>query len=76
MMMKTNVNGVYAAGDLRPKSLRQIITAVSDGAIAATDAGKYIAEEKDRLGIKDEPEVEKPAKKNGRCPSRKERFIK
>ncbi len=40
--MKTNVNGVYAAGDLRPKSLRQIITAVSDGAIAATDAGKYI----------------------------------
>ncbi|MDP1418834.1 FAD-dependent oxidoreductase [Peribacillus simplex] len=61
--MKTNVNGVYAAGDLRPKSLRQIITAVSDGAIAATDAGKYIEEEKDRLGIKDEPEVEKPAKK-------------
>ncbi|MGG3498351.1 FAD-dependent oxidoreductase, partial [Peribacillus simplex] len=61
--MNTNVKGVYAAGDLRPKSLRQIITAVSDGAIAATDAGKYIAEEKDRLGIKDEPEVEKPAKK-------------
>lgn len=32
--MKTNVKGVYANGDLRPKSLRQIITAVSDGAIA------------------------------------------
>lgn len=61
--MNTNIKGVYAAGDLRPKSLRQIITAVSDGAIAATDAGKYVAEEKDRLGIKDEPEVEKQQEK-------------
>ncbi|MBD3108023.1 FAD-dependent oxidoreductase [Bacillus sp. AGMB 02131] len=62
--MRTNVKGVYAAGDLRPKSLRQVITAVADGAIAATDAGKYVSEEKERLGIKDEPvEEAKPAKK-------------
>jgi len=62
--MRTNVKGVYAAGDLRPKSLRQVITAVADGAIAATDAGKYVSEEKERLGIKDEPAEEvKPAKK-------------
>lgn len=62
--MRTNVKGVYAAGDLRPKSLRQVITAVADGAIAATDAGKYVSEEKDRLGIKDEPvEEAKPAQK-------------
>ncbi|MEH6942916.1 FAD-dependent oxidoreductase [Bacillus sp. JJ722] len=61
--MKTNIPGVYAAGDLRPKSLRQIVTAVADGAIAGTDAQKYVAEEKDRLGIVDEPEEEKPAKK-------------
>ncbi|WP_019240689.1 MULTISPECIES: FAD-dependent oxidoreductase [Bacillus] len=61
--MQTNVKGVYAAGDLRPKSLRQVITAVADGAIAATDAGKYVSEEKERLGIVDEPEEEKPAKK-------------
>ncbi|MGM9925715.1 MAG: FAD-dependent oxidoreductase [Bacillus sp. (in: firmicutes)] len=61
--MRTNVNGVYAAGDLRPKSLRQIVTAVADGAIAATDAQKYVAEEKERLGIVDEPEEAKPAKK-------------
>ncbi|WP_050615186.1 FAD-dependent oxidoreductase [Bacillus testis] len=60
--MQTNVKGVYAAGDLRPKSLRQIVTAVADGAIAASDAGKYVAEEKERLGIKDEPQEEKPAK--------------
>lgn len=61
--MQTNVKGVYAAGDLRPKSLRQVITAVADGAIAATDAGKYVSEEKERLGIVDEPEEKKPAKK-------------
>ncbi len=40
--METNVDGVYAAGDIRPKSLRQVVTAVSDGAIAATAAEKYI----------------------------------
>jgi thioredoxin reductase (NADPH) len=55
--MKTNINGVYAAGDLRPKALRQVVTAVSDGAIAATDAEKYISLEKERLGIIEE-EVE------------------
>ncbi len=42
--MKTNVDGVFAAGDIREKNLRQVITAVSDGAIAAVQAGKYIEE--------------------------------
>lgn len=54
--MQTNIPGIYAAGDLRPKSLRQIVTAVADGAIAATDAEKYISEEKTRLGIEDSSE--------------------
>ncbi|MGG7056911.1 FAD-dependent oxidoreductase [Clostridium tertium] len=52
--MKTNIQGVYAAGDLRPKMLRQVVTAVADGAIAATDAERYVASEKERLGIVDE----------------------
>lgn len=52
--MKTNVAGIYAAGDLRPKMLRQVVTAVADGAIAATDAEKYVAAQKERLGIVDE----------------------
>ena len=52
--METNIPGVYVAGDLRPKALRQIVTAVSDGAIAATAAERYVIELKDRLGIKDE----------------------
>jgi len=38
----TNVEGVYAAGDIREKHYRQIVTAVSDGAIAATAAAEYI----------------------------------
>ncbi len=40
--MKTNVDGVFAAGDIRVKSLRQVVTAAADGAIAAVQAGKYI----------------------------------
>lgn len=40
--METELPGVYAAGDCRIKSLRQVVTAVSDGAIAAVNAGKYI----------------------------------
>lgn len=40
--MKTNVEGIFAAGDVRVKSLRQVVTAVADGAIAAVQAEKYI----------------------------------
>ncbi|GAB6087448.1 thioredoxin-disulfide reductase [Alkaliphilus crotonatoxidans] len=40
--MRTNVPGIFAAGDCRVKSLRQVVTAVSDGAIAAVQAEKYI----------------------------------
>lgn len=42
--MRTNIEGVYAIGDIRVKSLRQVVTAVADGAIAAMQAEKYIAE--------------------------------
>lgn len=42
--MRTNVPGVYAAGDCRVKELRQVITAASDGAIAAWQAARYIDE--------------------------------
>lgn len=41
--MHTNLSGVYAAGDVRVKSLRQVVTAAADGAIAAMQAEKYIA---------------------------------
>lgn len=44
--MKTNLPGVFAAGDIRKKLLRQVITAAADGAIAATAAEHYIENHK------------------------------
>lgn len=41
---KTSIPGVYAAGDLCVKNLRQVVTAVSDGAVAATSLEKVVAE--------------------------------
>lgn len=46
--MRTNIDGVFAAGDVREKTFRQITTAVSDGTIAALAAEKYIIEGKER----------------------------
>ena len=40
--MKTSVDGVFAAGDVRTTPLRQVITATSDGAVAAVYAGRYV----------------------------------
>ena len=40
--MRTSVEGIFAAGDVRVKSLRQVVTAAADGAIAAVNAEKYI----------------------------------
>ncbi|MCL2565495.1 MAG: thioredoxin-disulfide reductase [Defluviitaleaceae bacterium] len=40
--MRTNIPGVYVAGDCRVKMLRQVVTACADGAIAATHAEKYL----------------------------------
>lgn len=40
----TNVRGIFAAGDNRVKDVRQLVTAASDGAVAATEAVKYMSE--------------------------------
>jgi len=40
--MKTNIQGVYAAGDSIQKKFRQVTTAVADGTIAALSASEYI----------------------------------
>ena len=42
--MHTNIPGVFAAGDLRTKVLRQVVTAAADGAIAANEAKHYLAD--------------------------------
>ncbi|WP_040213104.1 FAD-dependent oxidoreductase [Clostridium polynesiense] len=58
---RTDVEGVYAAGDICIKNLRQVVTAVSDGATAATALEKYIADKYEELGLeKKEVEVKRP----------------
>ncbi|MBW6513384.1 MAG: thioredoxin-disulfide reductase [Candidatus Syntrophosphaera sp.] len=47
--MHTNVPGIYAAGDIRHTVLRQVVTATSDGAIAAWSAEKWIMENYDSI---------------------------
>lgn len=54
---RTNIAGVYAAGDLCIKNLRQVVTAVSDGAIAATASEKHISMMHDTLQL---PEFSRP----------------
>lgn len=49
--LETSAKDVYAVGDIRPKKLRQVVTAVSDGALAATILEKVIEEKRERLGI-------------------------
>ena len=44
--METNIKGVYCAGNIRDKPLRQVSTAVGDGAVAGYCAEKYISENK------------------------------
>jgi len=58
--MKTSIDGVFAAGDVRVTPLRQVITATSDGAVAAVYAGKYV----ESLVNKDVIKTEEPAFKN------------
>ena len=44
--MHTKIDGIFVAGDNRVKQLRQLVTATSDGAIAAVEAIKYINNKK------------------------------
>lgn len=52
--MKTSVDGLYAAGDVCLKPLRQVVTAVGDGALAATELEKYAAAMQRKTGMKPE----------------------
>ena len=49
---KTSAEGVYAAGDMCVKPLRQVVTATSDGALAATELEKYVASVHRRTGLR------------------------
>ncbi|MBR5471405.1 MAG: FAD-dependent oxidoreductase [Oscillibacter sp.] len=64
---KTNVDGVYAAGDVCIKPLRQVVTAVSDGALAATELERYAAELQRKTGLRPVQPEAKPAGENDRA---------
>ena len=49
---QTSISGVYAAGDVCQKNLRQVVTAVGDGAVAATELERYVAALQKKNGVK------------------------
>lgn len=58
--LKSSVPGLYAAGDICVKPLRQVVTATSDGALAATELEKYVADIQRKTGIETkEPTIRK-----------------
>lgn len=69
---KTNIDGVYAAGDVCEKTLRQVVTAVSDGATAATELEKYAAAMQRKTGFK--PKNEPAVNKTAQTPETKKLF--
>lgn len=59
---RTSVEGLYAAGDVCVKPLRQVVTAVGDGALAATELERYAAEMQQKTGLHpQQPKAEAPA---------------
>jgi len=69
---QTNIDGVYGAGDVCEKELRQVVTAVSDGAAAATSLARYAAKMHEKLSL---PAFSVPHKKNTRNSTEKTTFF-
>ncbi len=66
---KTSVDGLYAAGDVCVKPLRQVVTAVGDGALAATELERYAQELQRKTGvIPKKPEPVKPSEPEPKAP--------
>ena len=59
---KTSADGVYAAGDVCIKPLRQVVTATSDGALAATELEKYVAAMQRKTGLRADTPVPRQGK--------------
>ncbi|UOF88978.1 thioredoxin-disulfide reductase [Fodinisporobacter ferrooxydans] len=60
-LMRTNVPGIFAAGDVREKTLRQVVTATGDGGLAAQSAQQYVEDLDERLREESRTQVEKKA---------------
>lgn len=61
---KTNIDGLYAAGDVCIKPLRQVVTATGDGALAATELEKYAATMQRKTGLHPKPPVAKKSEES------------
>ena len=61
---QTSIEGLYAAGDVCVKSLRQVVTAVGDGALAATELEKYAAAMQQKTGYHPVPPVTRLSEAN------------
>jgi thioredoxin reductase (NADPH) len=70
---KTSVDGVYAAGDVCIKPLRQVVTATGDGALAATELEKYVAAMHRKTGLR--PEVPSFEKRKASVPASTEASV-
>ena len=65
--LKTSIDGLYAAGDVCVKALRQVVTAVGDGALAATELERYAAAMQVKTGLRPhlpEQQNEEPVQKS------------
>ena len=69
---KTSYPGIYAAGDVCQKNLRQVVTAVGDGATAATELEKYAAAMQEKTGIHPEKPIKKETDVHKEPPAGKE----
>ena len=68
--MKTSADGLYAAGDVCQKQLRQVVTAVGDGALAATELEKYAAAMQKKTGLHPQiPQTAPPAVEEKAAPA-------
>lgn len=61
--LMTNISGVFAAGDIRPKKLKQLVTTVADGADAAMNIEKYVHDLREKIGVKREEKEEQNSSK-------------
>ena len=67
--LKTSAKGVYAAGDVCVKPLRQVVTATGDGALAATELEKYVAQMHRKTGLIPNAPVKSKTTLEGKIPS-------
>ena len=70
---RTNVEGLYAAGDVCVKNLRQVVTAVADGAIAATELEKHAASLQEKTGLRPTPPAARKEEEKTAVPDAEER---